>query len=131
MNAFARFVSLGLQDADRRVAAALSPPPLDATDRYLRESRLVSAIDRVTLRLRDWWTASEARRRSTLVLAALAGRNRDDRYRAIAVALLTAVGVHVAMTLWQGATVGWFWMVIPSMAAVFASLLAVVSRAVR
>lgn len=131
MNAFVRFISLGLQDADRRIAAVLSPPRLDETDRYLRESRVVSAIDRVTVRLHDWWTASAASRVSRNLSRGFAGRTQADRYQSIAVAVFTAVGVHVALMLAQGPGVGWFRMLIPSIAAAFALLLAAYSRVAR
>ena len=131
MNGFTRFIALGLHDADRRVAAALAHPPLDQTDRYLRDSALVSAIDRVTIRLRAWWLASAMARVSRELRATLAGRDQAERYHSIAVAMLSAVSVHVVLTLVQGPAAGWFWVVIPSMAAMFALLLAAASRFIR
>ena len=128
MNAFTRFVTLGLRDADRRLAAALAPPPLAETDRYLYDSVVVSAIDRVTVRLHAWWTASEAARRWRQLAEGIASTGGTRRDRSIAIVLLTAIAVHVALTLFQGARPGWFWLVIPSMGAVFALLLAVRSR---
>jgi hypothetical protein len=38
------------------------------------------------------------------------------------IALLTAVSVHLALTLWQGPIAGWLWLVIPAMAAGFGAL---------
>lgn len=128
MNAFTRFLSLGLRDADRRVGAALMPPPLQETDRYLRESRMVTAIDRVTVRLRDWLMASESGRLSRSLVESLRGSGQVERNQSIAVIVLSAVSVHVLLTLVQGPRAGWFWLVIPSLAAVFALLLAASSR---
>ena len=128
MNAFTRFVSLGLRDADTRVATALAPPPLEQTDRYLRNSALVSAIDRVTVRLHDWWSASEVARLSRTAGDTFAGSGVAQRYRSIATVVLASVVVHVALTLIQGPRPGWFWLIIPAMGAVFAvSVLATTS----
>ena len=131
MSAFKRFISVGLDDADRRVAMALAPPRLDATDRYLHDSRVVSLIDRVTRQVAGWWAGSRVKQRSSHLAETLAGRHQAERYQSVAVIMLTAVSVHVALTLAHGARAGWFWLLIPSMAAVFAVLLAAASRVVR
>lgn len=131
MSAFTRFISFGLRDADRRLAAMLAPPPVEPTERYLRESAVISAIDRVTVRLHAGWAASRPERILSDLAGPLAGRRRAERYQSIAAVVLTATAVHVALTLIQGPRPGWFWMVVPSIAAVFALLLAVASRLVR
>ena len=132
MNALTRFVALGLRDADRRVATALAPPALEPTDRYLRDGVVVSAIDRVTARLHAWWTASAAARLSRTLTETVTSEGRARRHQSVAVVVLTAIAVHVALTLLQGPRPGWLWLVIPSMAAVFAWLaLATASRSAR
>jgi hypothetical protein len=123
MNAVARFVSLGMQDADRRVAALLARPSWDAADRYLKNSAVVMAIDRAIARVAVWWSCSETRQLTASVGEMLTRRPRAERHRAIGTLVLTAVIVHVALAVLQGPRPGWFWMVLPGMAAVFALLL--------
>jgi hypothetical protein len=127
MNALARFISLGMQDADRRVAAALERPPLDPADRYLKTSAVVMAVDRMTRRLSDWWLPSKAGQ-ALSAMQRFAGEPSAARYQRIAFVLLTAAVVHVAVTLINGPRPGWFWMVIPAMATMFAALLLAGSR---
>ena len=49
----------------------------------------------------------------------------------VAFVLLTAVIAHVALILIQGPRPGWFWIVIPAMAAAFALLVLAGSQSVR
>jgi hypothetical protein len=123
MNTIARFFVLGLQDADRRLSAALAPRPFVEADRYLRGSVIVAAIDRATVVLHDWWQDSAVSRILTATGEMLAEMGKSGRDRAIAILLLTAVSVHVILTLVQGPRPGWFWMVIPTMAVLCASIL--------
>jgi len=120
MNALARFFSFGMQDIDRRVAARLTPPLLDDGDRYLRQSAVIRTIDRGTIVLGEAWTGSWAARLSAHVSEALSGSDWPLRYRSIGVVVMVSVATHLLLTLMQGARPGWFWLVIPSMAAVFA-----------
>jgi hypothetical protein len=129
MNALKRFYVFGAESADRRVAAALAPSPLDAADRYLKESAFVKAIDHITLRLQVWWLSSEAKQLSSTI------RDRVDREpiavrrQAASLLVVIAVIVHVSLTLLQGEHTGWFWMIIPAMAALFAAAMVAGSRA--
>jgi hypothetical protein len=128
MNAFKKFYVLGAEDADRRVAAALTSAPLEPADRYLKASEFVTAIDLATERLRDWCFASDA---CQMLLAARESFVRDTpavRSQAIAGVLLGAVAVHVTLTLAQGLRPGWFWMVVPALTTLFAVLLLAGSR---
>ncbi len=50
------------------------------------------------------------------------------RYRAVGAVLITAVVVHVLLTLLNGPRPGWFWALIPAMVAAFALLLLAGSR---
>jgi hypothetical protein len=127
MNGLIRFISLGAEDADRRIAAALTPRPLEPVDQYLRTSAIVAAIDRATARLAAWWSASEAYRLWSAVDQNV-GKEPVARYRAVAFALLIAVSLNVALTLAQGPRPGWYWLVIPVMAAASAVLLLAGSR---
>lgn len=128
MNAFKRFYSLGAEDADRRVAAALTSAPLDPADRYLKASAFARAIDLSTRRLRDWWSASEAGRMLSAAHETFLRETEAVRYQAIAWVLLSAVVVHLILTFVQGPRPGWFWMVVPAMATLFAVLLFAGSR---
>ena len=127
MSSITRFFSLGAEDADRRVAAALEARPTEPADRYLKSSAVVIAIDGVTRRLHELWRGSQTAR----ALAGVQAFTRSPfavRYQAIATMLLTAVVVHVALTVFQGPRLGWFWVLIPAMTAVFAALLLAGSR---
>lgn len=129
MNALKRFIVLGAQDADRRVAALLARPSLDAADRYVQRSGIVTAIDRAMLRASAWWSSSETRRWMIDTRESFAYAPVAERYRAIGVMLLTAAIVHVVFTVAQGPRPGLFWMIIPGMAAAFALLVLIASRA--
>lgn len=123
MNQFMRFLSAGMTDADRRVADALASPPLRDTDRYLRSSALVRLADRITVKLHDWWNESAAGQVVDMIGAPIAGRDSIERYQTIGAVLLTAVGVHLALTIAHGPRQGWFWTVVPGMVAAFAAVL--------
>lgn len=121
MNALKRFYLFGAEDADRRLADALRPPAPHATDRYLQESALVTTVDRITLHLQAWWLGSEASR----LVASLRQRASQEPvvvcHRALGLMILMAVVVHVGLTLMLGARTGWFWLIIPAMAVLFAA----------
>ena len=128
MNAFKMFFSLGAADADRRVAAALTSAPLEPADRYLKASEFVMAIDLATKRLCDWWFASQACRMLSAARETLLRETPAVRSKAIACVLLSAVAVHVTLTLAQGLRPGWFWIVVPALTTLFAVLLLAGSR---
>jgi hypothetical protein len=123
MNALARFLRLGMDDADGRVAALLSPPDLEPTDRYLKDSAVVSGIDRMTCRLQAWWSESSGGHLVTALRRIFGQSPSNDRAREVGVCVLTAVAAHVTLTILNGVRPGWFWTVIPAMAALFAALL--------
>jgi hypothetical protein len=123
MNAIKRFLTLGLQDADHRVAAALAPRPLEDADRYLAESVIVRTIDRGTWRLHEWWLASRAAAVLQAIDAAFRSQRWAARYQSIAIVLIAAVVTHLLLTIAQGAHQGWFWGVIPALVATFAFVL--------
>lgn len=131
MSAWRRFYRLGVEDADRRVAAALAPPPIDAVDRYLQASRSVLTLDRATVRLRDWWHASAAARGFAIARDGVRRQGLTVRYQNIAFILLSAVVTHVMLMWRQGPRPGWFWTVIPVMVAAFAALLLAGSRSAK
>ena len=102
---------------------------LDEADRYLRESAITRAIDRATIALAAAWSGS---RTVEAISAALPPASEwAERYRSIGAALAVAVLVHVSLTLMQGPRPGWFWIVIPAMAAFCAAVLLVASSAAK
>jgi hypothetical protein len=129
MSALRRFLSLGMQDADRRVSQALVPPSTQHVDSYLQSSRVLIAIDGVTRRLESWWLTSAAFRAKTRFHDEWQREDWRDRYGAIAMVLMAAIGVHIALTLWQGPRPGWFWIVVPALTTIFALTLLAASRA--
>lgn len=131
MNALVKFYQRGAEDADRRVAAALAPVRTDAADRYLSTSRFVMAIDGATTRLRDWWRTSATGRALSIGRDAFRRAPLTVRYRTVAVVVLTAVISHVSLMVMHGPRPGWFWIVIPVMAAAFALLLLAGSQSAR
>jgi hypothetical protein len=131
MNAIARFLSLGLHDADRRVAAVLARPSLEPADRYLKGSAVVTTVDRVTRYLRSVMSSSETWRAASSLHDAWTRAEWPARYRTIGLMLLIAVGVHVAATVMRGPRPGWFWLIVPAMVSAFALILLMVSRSTR
>jgi hypothetical protein len=121
VRALARLWSFGAQDADRRMTAALTPQPLSAIDRYLHESALVTAIDRVTQRIAAWWTNSTTASIATMIVETIAHDPRRETYRNLATVLLIGVIVHISLMLLQGTGPGWMWAVIPALAAAYAA----------
>jgi len=131
VNALRRFLVTGMEDADRRLASTLRPQPLDAADRYLRGSALISAVDRLTRILQRWWHASAAQRLLAAARQEWSRQASPSRHRALAVLLLTAVASHVFLMVFEGRYQGWFWLVVPAMTTVLAFLLLAGSRSQR
>lgn len=131
MSSFLRFFFLGADDADRRVAAFLRQPPLEAADRYLKESVIISVIDRATQWLFATWRWSALGRGLAAAAERLGQEPWQRRYRAFAVFLLAAVGAHVALVTLHGPRPGWFWIMVPAQAALYAVILIAASRSAR
>ena len=125
MKALARFVTLGAQDADRRVAALLAPRSFDDASAYLTSSATLRFADRITRRLQGWWLDSKTCRALHELRDTWFAERWRARYQAIGTVVLTATAVHVTLTLFQGPRPGWFWMMIPATALVFGGLLLV------
>lgn len=128
MNALARFYQRGAEDADRRIAAILAAPPIGETDRYLLSSVVVRRFDRLTRVLRSLMSSSEAGRAASAAHSAWARADWPERYRAIGLVLIVAVGVHVAAMVMQGHQPGWFWLILPALASAFAIVVLMASR---
>ena len=128
MKPLRQFVSDGARDADARLAAALAPQPLDRADRYLKASRIVAAIDRLTVMLEQSWLGSMTGQSVSELARSFAAESRRDQRSAIASVVLTAVVVHIVLTMANGPRPGWFWIVIPALAALFAALVLVAAR---
>ena len=131
MNGITRFLKLGAQDADRRIASRLAPRSVEAADRYLASSAVVRLVDRTTYRLQEWWFASQAGRAAAAMCDAWAAESWKARYHAIGALLVSASLLHVALTAIQVTRVGWFWLVIPVMAMAVGVLLLVASASAK
>lgn len=129
MSGLGEFWRRGAEDADRRVAGFLAPGPFGAADRYLKSSVVVQRIDRLTRRLWSLASGSRAMRAASALRQAWARAGWRDRYQAIGLVLIVAVGVHLAAILLRGQESGWFWMIVPALAAIFALILLAASRA--
>ncbi len=128
MNGITRFLRLGAQDADQRIASRLAPRSFEAADRYLASSAVVRLVDRITRRLQDWWSASQTGRVAAAMRDAWSAESWQARYQAIGAVLVSASLVHVILTVTQAPRLGWFWLVIPVMAMAFGLLLLVAAR---
>ena len=122
MNALRRFIALGMDDADRRVSAWRAAPSFDGADAYLKNSAIIRTIDRATVRLSEWWRSSASRKVMAGLIDPLIHGSRASRHREISAIVLIATIVHVALTLESGARPGWFWIVVPALAVLFAVL---------
>jgi hypothetical protein len=122
MSALKRFWSAGARDADRRLAAVIAPQPFEPADRYLRRSTIVAAVDRATVALERWWQASRTGQSSVWFADRVRRTPRRERWQAIAIVLVVAVAVHVTLMMIQGPRPGWFWLIVPAMAALFGLL---------
>ena len=128
MNGLTRFLFLGARDADARVAAFLAPRASGAVDRYVMSSFVIRTFDRGTRLLQDWARASIAVRHAQSIDTRWRQRNWVERCEAIALVLLTAVITHVVLTTLNGPPPGWFWLILPGLAAALAVVLLAGSR---
>ena len=128
MNGITRFLRLGAQDADQRIASRLAPRSFEAADQYLASSAVVRLVDRITCRLQEWWSASHAWRAATGMRDAWSAESWKARYQAIGAVLVSASLLHFTLTVIHEPRPGWFWLVIPVMAMAFGLLLLVASR---
>ena len=128
MKALRRFLSDGARDADARLAAALTAPPLDPADSYLHTSAIVRAVDRMTVSLQRSWQSSATGQTLAHAANAFAGEPRRDRWSAVGLIVLTAVAVHVFLMIVNAPRPGWFWIVIPALAALFGALVLAAAR---
>ena len=128
MNAVRRFIVFGAQDADRRVAAMLTPRPFAAADHYIKASVIVRSADRVGRTLQSLLLSSATVRAATLARAIWEHAHWAERYRAVGVTLLMAVVIHVTLTVIQGPRPGWFWLIIPALTLALASMLLAATR---
>ena len=127
-NGVVRLFKSGLRNADERVGKLLAPRPSIAADRYLASSVTIRAVDRLLQRWPALWSNSVAR----ITLVAPLGWSRESawrvRYASIGWTLIIAAVTHVILSLSHGPRPGWFWAVLPAMAAGFGVLLVTASR---
>lgn len=120
MNALTRFFAIGFAEADARWQAVMGPRSFEGVDGYLSASRIVRMFDAATQRLRDWSRASQ----TGTLLRTWYGQWQEQgwasTYRSIAIGILAAVTIHVVLTVATGPRPGWYWTIIPGLAAVLA-----------
>jgi hypothetical protein len=130
MNALRRFFTLGAADADARVARALAPRVnIDRADQYLHSSFVGRHLDRGTQLLESWWRTSAFGHTAASIVSGWRGESRATRYSALGMLLLIAAATHILLTVLQGPRPGWFWLLIPALAAGFGGLLLMAARA--
>jgi hypothetical protein len=120
MRALRRFVVMGLADADARIGELLAARPHAATDEYLARSAVVRTFDAVAGRLRAWWLTSITAGAQRAFVGEWCRLDWARRYESIAVLLLSAVIAHVLLTTVNGPRPGWFWLILPGLAATVA-----------
>lgn len=122
-----RFLSVGISDAVRSLSRLTDRvgPDEAAVARVIESSATVAAVTRLRAHARTaartsliataWRTAWREWREQSL----------SDRTRSTGLALLTAAGVHLGLSLWRRPVAGWLWLVVPVLAAAFGALMAV------
>ena len=120
MRALKRFLVLGLADADTRIGELLAARPYAATDEYLARSAVVRTFDAVAGRLRAWWLASMTAGAQRALVDEWCRLDWARRYESLAALLLSAVIAHVLLTTVNGPRPGWFWLILPGLAATVA-----------
>lgn len=128
MNALIKFYQRGADDADRRIARALSPRPLEAADRYLMSSLLVRSFDRLTRVFQSTAARSQAGSAVSAAHGAWQQAAWAERYRTIGLVLIVSMAVHVAAMLMDAQPPGWYRLIVPALVTLFAALLLVASR---
>jgi hypothetical protein len=98
---------IGLPGDDPRVLAIVS------------SSILVRTLTRVVNVALHAFETSAIAARGRALAADWAAAEWQGRRRAAGLAVLVAVPVHVALSLWQGVPPGWLWLMAPACAAVF------------
>lgn len=128
MNLLVDFYQRGAEDADRRVAKALSPPRrIAAADRYVMSSVLVGSLDRLTHALHALVSNSRTARAAAAARNAWQHAGWRERYRTISLVLIVSVAVHLVGIAAHGRP-DWFRLIVPLLAGAFAVLLLVASR---
>ena len=127
-SAIARLFRSGMRDADTRIAKTLAPQSSTAVDRYLASSLAIGTIDRLLQRWSAVWPRSITYRRLIAPMGLARNGKWMERYEFLGWTLLIAAMTHVALTMAQGPRPGWYWVVIPSMAIGFGTLLLTASR---
>ena len=128
-SAFKRFIDAGLRDADRRLSWFVRPLSVDTPD-------LVSVADSsIAVRGAERMLAIARRAAMSSRLAGYAATSAAEwrhwpsgaqRFGA-GITLLAAVAVHVGLTLWVQPPPGFFWLIVPGLAAAAGMLLVLAS----
>ena len=103
-------------DTDREVLA------------LLRSSTIVSAINRVRSAVAAAANASAAAMVARQIVTAFRGYPQHARRQLTAIALGTAIAVHVILTLWRGPRADYLWLLVPAIVGVMTVVIAIMSR---
>jgi hypothetical protein len=94
----------------------------------LQSSAIVSRMDRMRSAVAAAAHESAATMFARRIVAAFRGFPQHTRRRVTAIALATAIVVHVLLTVWRGARADFLWLLVPAMVAVMAVVIAIMSR---
>lgn len=126
-----RLVNLMLRDAERRAARLTEPEQRDdrRVSAVLNGSAAVALVTGAVRRLSRTAEMSQANaiaQRAFNRWQSLAWMRQRARLGTV---LLVAVGVHLALRIWQEPDPGWLWLIVPATAAAIGVLLIVGSFA--
>jgi hypothetical protein len=102
-------------DSDREVIA------------LLESSAIVSAINRLRSAIADAANTSAAARFGRRIVTAFRGCPQSRRRQLTAVALGTAIAVHLLLILWRGARTDFLWLLVPAIVGVMTVVIAIMA----
>lgn len=106
--------------------------PRHDTDReviaLLESSVIVSGINRMRSAIAAAANTSAAAMFGRRIVTAFRGDSPYRRRRLTAVALGTAIAVHLILTLWRGARADFLWLLVPAIVGVMTVVIAIMAR---
>jgi hypothetical protein len=125
MSGIARFLSAGLADIDRRIGRVTAP---DVThESWLLQVLASGALAGLVVRVADVGRRAAASSKMFAWARDVAQPWQHTpsgvRRQALGRVIFVATAVHVALVLWAGAPPGWWWLILPGVAATVAIVL--------
>lgn len=106
--------------------------PRHDTDRevlaLLESSAIVSAINRMRSAIAAAANTSVAAMFGRRIVTAFRGYPQHTRRQLTAVALGTAIAVHLILTFWRGARTDYLWLLVPAIVGVMTVVIAIMAR---